>query len=155
MDLELYSCLVRSDDTYNLKRFVTAQDGGVYERAIAELRRGVARSHWSWFIFPQLSGLGRSAMARLYAISCLDEARAYIDHPVLGPRLVESAWVVEASPASDAVRILGPVDAMKLHSSMTLFLRAKPEEPVFKRVLDKYFAGELDAATEAVLARAG
>ena len=122
-----------------------AQDsGGVYERVVDELRRGRKQSHWMWFIFPQVRGLGRSAMGELYAISSLAEARAYIQHPVLGPRLLEVARLVERSPAPSTAQIFGVIDALKLRSSMTLFLHAKPEEPVFKRVLDKYFGGELD-----------
>jgi len=133
----------------DLQRFVIAQDGGgVYERALDELRSGRKQSHWMWFIFPQIRGLGRSAMGQLYGISSLDEARAYIQHPVLGPRLLEVAGLVERSPAASAAQIFGGIDASKLRSSMTLFLRAKPEERVFKRVLDKYFGGELDPETE-------
>ena len=144
----------RSDagDPYGLERFVTAQDAGAtYQRALAELRAGRKASHWMWFIFPQVAGLGFSAMAQRYAISGLDEARAYLGHPVLGPRLIECTGVVAATEGSTADRILGPVDAMKLRSSMTLFAAAEPEEAVFGEVLTRYFDGEPDQATLARL----
>lgn len=135
-------------DQYQLSRFVTAQDrGGTYERAVAELRAGRKTSHWMWFVFPQLAGLGRSAMAQQYAISSLAEAQAYLAHPVLGPRLVACAQVTLEAGGLSAEEIFGPVDAMKLRSSMTLFTRAAPGEPVFGAVLGKYFGGTLDEAT--------
>lgn len=137
------------DDPYNLQRFVTAQDAGsTYEQALAELRRARKTSHWMWFVFPQIAGLGQSHMSRMYAIGSLDEARAYLQHPVLGPRLRACARVVADAPATSAESIFGGIDAQKLHSSMTLFLRAEPTEPVFQRVLDRYFEGQPDAATE-------
>ena len=132
----------------DLGRFVEAQAGGVHERALAELRDGRKRSHWMWFVFPQIAGLGRSETARRYAIGSLEEARAYLDHPVLGPRLRESARALLDIGATDAVAVLGSVDAMKLRSSMTLFARAAPGEPAFAAVLDRYFGGEADAATD-------
>ena len=139
-------------DPYGLERFVAAQDrGGTYARAIAELRQGAKVSHWMWFVFPQVAGLGFSAMSREYAISGLAEARAYLRHPVLGPRLRECARVVADAEGATAEKILGPVDAMKLRSSMTLFAAATPEEPVFAGVLEKYFRGERDDATLARL----
>jgi uncharacterized protein (DUF1810 family) len=139
-------------DPYRLERFVTAQDSGAtYQRALAELRAGRKASHWMWFIFPQVAGLGFSAMAQRYAISGLDEARAYLAHPVLGPRLVECTGVVAATEGSTADRILGPVDAMKLRSSMTLFAAAEPQQAVFGEVLARYFDGEPDEATLARL----
>lgn len=104
-----------------------------------------------WFVFPQIAGLGRSATAQFYAISDLTEARAYLAHPILGPRLVECAEVLAALPGSDATAVMGPVDALKLHSSMTLFHRAAPQEQAFVAVLDKYFDGVLDAGTTARL----
>src|SRR5436305_7659483 len=108
------------DDPFELSRFARAQeDNGTYERALAELRRGRKQSHWMWFVFPQLAGLGRSGTARRYAISSLEEARAYLEHPVLGKRLRECARVV-AETVDDPVSVFGPVDAMKLRSSMTL-----------------------------------
>ena len=137
-------------DQSDLQRFVDAQDGGTYERALAELRRGRKQSHWMWFVFPQLAGLGRSATAQRYAISSLDEARAYLAHPVLGDRLRECTRTV-AETADDPVAVFGGGDAMKLRSSMTLFLRAAPAEAVFVAVLDRHFAGEPDGATDDLL----
>src|ERR1700727_887372 len=119
-------------DPYRLERFVTAQDsGGTYQRALAELRAGRKTGHWMWFIFPQVAGLGFSAMAQRFAISGLDEARAYLAHPVLGPRLRECTGAIAAVDDSTADRILGRVDAMELRSCMTLFAAAAPEEGVF------------------------
>jgi uncharacterized protein (DUF1810 family) len=139
-------------DPYRLERFVAAQDAaGTYQRALAELRAGRKAGHWMWFIFPQVAGLGLSAMAQRYAISGLAEARAYLDHPLLGPRLLECAAAVAATEGSTADRILGPVDAMKLRSSMTLFAAAGPQEAVFGAVLARYFDGEPDEATLARL----
>jgi uncharacterized protein (DUF1810 family) len=136
-------------DTYDLERFVTAQDsGGTYDRAVEELRRGRKVSHWMWFIFPQIAGLGFSATSRRYAISGLAEAQAYLAHPVLGPRLRECASLVVQAQAPSAVRIFGDIDAQKLQSSMTLFLRAAPDEPIFQQVLDQYFGGQADAGTD-------
>ncbi len=132
--------------TPDLQRFVDAQSG-TYDRVLAELRAGRKSSHWMWFVFPQVAGLGRSATAQHYAISGLDEARAYLAHPVLGPRLVESAQALTELPGSDPVAVLGPVDAVKLRSSMTLFAHAAPDEPVFRAVLEQYFGGVEDDAT--------
>jgi uncharacterized protein (DUF1810 family) len=126
----------------DLERFVTAQDsGGTYQRAVTELRNGRKTSHWMWFIFPQIAGLGRSAMAQAYAISDLAEARAYLAHPVLGPRLVECAEIVAAHRGLSAEHIFGGIDAIKLRSSMTLFARADPDQAIFRQVIDHYFAG--------------
>lgn len=139
-------------DPYRLERFVEAQDrGGTYDLAVAELRRGVKTGHWMWFVFPQIAGLGFSAMSREYAISGLDEARGYLQHPVLGPRLRECARIVAGAGDTTAERIFGSVDAMKLRSSMTLFAAADPDEPVFAEVLAKYFDGAPDDATLARL----
>jgi uncharacterized protein (DUF1810 family) len=136
------------DDPFDLARFVDAQDaGGTYGAALAELRAGRKRSHWMWFVFPQVAGLGRSPTAQHFAVSGLDEARAYLAHPVLGPRLVEAARALLDQPSRDAVAVLGPMDAQKLRSSMTLFARAAPREPAFRRVLDEFFAGHADEAT--------
>ncbi len=136
-------------DPYDLDRFVRAQEeGGTYHQAVVELHRGRKTSHWMWFVFPQIAGLGQSPASRFYAIGSLDEARAYIAHPVLGPRLVECAGVVVASDAATAEQIFGGIDALKLRSSMTLFLRAAPEQPVFGQVLERYFGGEPDAETD-------
>ena len=135
-----------------LQRFVDAQDGGgTYAAALAELRAGRKRSHWMWFVFPQVAGLGRSPTAQHYAIGGLDEARAYLAHPVLGPRLRECAAALTGLDTRDPVAVLGGVDAQKLRSSMTLFAAAAPDEPVFGRVLDQYFAGARDDATLARL----
>jgi uncharacterized protein (DUF1810 family) len=136
-------------DPYHLQRFVAAQDaGGSYDHAVAELRAGHKTSHWMWFIFPQIAGLGYSPMSRLYAISSLDEATAYLAHPVLGTRLLECATILADLAGRSAERIFGDVDALKLRSSITLFMRAAPGEPVFGHVLDRYFGGEPDPATE-------
>jgi uncharacterized protein (DUF1810 family) len=132
----------------DLQRFVDAQDSGsTYDTALAELRAGHKRSHWMWFVFPQLAGLGRSAMAQHYAIADLTEARAYLAHPVLGPRLLDCARALTALEGTDPVAVLGGIDAQKLRSSMTLFAHAAPQEPVFGSVLDQYFAGAEDDAT--------
>jgi uncharacterized protein (DUF1810 family) len=136
-------------DPFDLERFVAAQDAaGTYQRALGEIRRGRKSSHWMWFIFPQVAGLGYSAMAQRYAIEGLDEARAYLAHPLLGHRLVECAAVLATTSEWSAVEIFGEVDAQKLRSSMTLFSRAAPKEPLFARVLDMYFGGEADLETE-------
>ena len=135
-------------DAFRLQRFVDAQDGGgTYDAALRELRAGRKRSHWMWFVFPQIAGLGRSATASHYAISGIEEARAYLAHPVLGPRLVECARALTALGTSDPVAVFGSVDAQKLRSSMTLFAAAAPDEPVFGQVLDQYFGGAHDEAT--------
>ena len=135
-----------------LERFVSAQDArGTYDAALAELRAGRKISHWMWFVFPQLAGLGLSEMSRRYAIASLDEARAYLAHPVLGPRLQECARALLGLAGRTATEILGPVDAVKLRSSLTLFARAAPEDPVFAEVLDRYFDGRPDEATDALL----
>ena len=140
------------EDPYDLERFVTAQDsGGTYRQALAELKSGMKRSHWMWFVFPQLAGLGHSETARRYAISSLDEARAYIRHDVLGPRLREVAAAVASVDGRSAVQIFGSIDARKLHSSMTLFRLAAPGESVFRDVLDRYFDGVPDPATDQLL----
>jgi uncharacterized protein (DUF1810 family) len=137
------------DDPYRLERFVDAQDrGGTYRQAVAELRAGRKRSHWMWFVFPQIAGLGSSPMAQEFAIGSLAEARAYLAHPVLGPRLAECAQTLDAAPeGASATGIFGSVDAMKLRSSMTLFAAAAPEEQAFADVLIRYFDGEPDQAT--------
>jgi uncharacterized protein (DUF1810 family) len=138
-----------TDDAHDLQRFVAAQDAaGTYERALAELRAGRKQSHWMWFVFPQIAGLGHSSNARTYAISSLAEAKAYIAHPVLGLRLLECTRTLIALERTSAVEILGEIDAAKLRSSMTLFATAAPDEPLFGQVLDRYFGGEADAATE-------
>jgi uncharacterized protein (DUF1810 family) len=143
----------RRDDPHDLQRFVAAQDAGeTYERAVAELRRGRKTSHWMWFVFPQIAGLGHSQMSRTYAIASLEEAKAYLQHPMLGPRLIECATIVASAQAGSAEQIFGSIDALKLRSSMTLFMRAEPGQGVFKQVLDRYFDGVADPATDERLA---
>jgi uncharacterized protein (DUF1810 family) len=134
----------------DLSRFLDAQAGGTYERALAELRAGRKRGHWIWFVLPQAAGLGLSETSRFYAIAGLQEARDYLAHPVLGPRLVACAQALLDLPGDDAVAVLGPVDAGKLRSSMTLFAAAGGD-PVFRAVLDRYFVGRDDDATLARL----
>lgn len=139
----------------DLERFVRAQDnGGTYASALAELQAGAKRGHWMWFVFPQVAGLGRSETARLYAVSGLSEARAYLRHPVLGPRLRECVDALAGLPTTDAVEVLGSVDATKLRSSMTLFERAATdaaEAAPFVRVLERFFDGRRDDATTGIL----
>jgi len=132
----------------DLERFVTAQDSaGTYRRAVAELRNGRKTSHWMWFVFPQIAGLGRSGMAQAYAINDLPEAQAYLAHPVLGPRLVECADIVASLTGLTAEHIFGGIDAIKLRSSMTLFAHADPDQTIFQQVIDQYYDGP-DPETE-------
>jgi uncharacterized protein (DUF1810 family) len=140
-------------DPVSLSHFVTAQEeADTYERAKLELREGRKRSHWMWFVFPQLAGLGRSPMSQRYAIGSLAEARAYLAHPVLGPRLIECARVLaELQGRPSAVDVFGATDATKLRSSMTLFARVSPPGSVFRLVLERYFDGQVDVNTEARL----
>jgi uncharacterized protein (DUF1810 family) len=139
-------------DPHELQRFVDAQDqGGTYEAALAQLRAGRKTSHWMWFVFPQIAGLGQSPISRRFAISSLDEARAYLAHPVLGPRLTESARALTQLSTGSADEIFGGIDALKLRSSMTLFARAAPDESGFAQVLDQYFGGVADEATDRML----
>lgn len=135
-----------ADDPFNLHRFVAAQ-APVYERVRAELRSGRKQSHWMWFIFPQIAGLGHSPMAQRYAISSLAEAEAYLRHPVLGARLRECARLVVAIDGKSAHEILGSPDDMKFHSCMTLFAHAARQEDLFNAALEKYFDGRDDAQT--------
>jgi uncharacterized protein (DUF1810 family) len=140
---------MESEDPYHLQRFVAAQDAGrTYDHAAAELRGGRKTSHWMWFIFPQIAGLGYSPASRTYAITSLDEARAYLAHPVLGARLIDCANILTGLTGRTAEQIFGEVDALKLRSSVTLFMHAALSEPVFGQVLDQYFGGEPDSATE-------
>jgi uncharacterized protein (DUF1810 family) len=143
-------------DPHRLQRFVDAQDDdGTYESALRELRDGRKRSHWMWFIFPQIAGLGQSPTSRRYAISSLEEARAYVAHPVLGPRLEECVRALLARTGASARDIFGGIDAMKLRSSMTLFHRADPDNTLYTEVLDRYFGGEPDEATDRLLDASG
>ena len=132
----------------DLERFVGAQEhGGTYERALSELHRGRKQTHWMWFVFPQVVGLGSSQMAQRYGIVSLREAQAYVAHPVLGPRLVACATALTDLHSRDPVQVVGAVDSLKLKSSMTLFAQAAPDEPAFRAVLDQYFGGKTDEAT--------
>ena len=136
-------------DRFGLERFVRAQSG-VYEQVCVELRTGRKRTHWMWFIFPQIKGLGSSEMAVHYAISSIEEARAYLEHPVLGPRLRECAGIVVGLEGRTVEQIFGYPDDLKFHSSMTLFSKASEiseEDLVFSQALDKYFGGKEDAGT--------
>jgi uncharacterized protein (DUF1810 family) len=136
-------------DPYGLERFVFAQDRAhTFATAVQELRAGRKRSHWMWFVFPQIAGLGESSMSRTYAISSLAEARAYLDHPILGPRLIECSRIVAELAGRTAADVFGGIDAMKLRSSMTLFAHADPANPVFELVLENYFGGVGDQVTE-------
>jgi uncharacterized protein (DUF1810 family) len=138
-----------SDDPHGLQRFVDAQDrAGTYERALAELRAGRKSSHWMWFVFPQIAGLGQSAMARTYAVASLEEAKAYLAHPLLGPRLLECTRALAKQSGKTAEQIFGEIDAVKLRSSMTLFHHADPEQPLFQQMLDRYYDSSTDQRTE-------
>ncbi|SEF81933.1 DUF1810 domain-containing protein [Marinobacterium lutimaris] len=133
-------------DRYNLDRFVEAQARD-YRTALYELKNGQKRSHWIWYIFPQFAGLGRSPTAQRYEIASLDEARAYLEHPLLGPHLIECCEVMLATERRSARDILGMPDDMKLRSCATLFRQIAGNESVFQRVLERYFSGEADAKT--------
>ncbi len=140
-------------DPHDLDRFVTAQRD-TWERALGEIRRGRKTGHWMWFVFPQLGGLGSSPMAQRYAIGSPAEARAYLDHPVLGRRLRDMAQaLLDLGPDATAEGVLGGIDALKLRSSMTLFARADPGEPVFRAVLERFYGGVADEATARLLGR--
>jgi uncharacterized protein (DUF1810 family) len=140
----------RADDPYNLQRFIDAQQS-VFDSVIAELKHGRKRGHWIWFIFPQLKGLGHSANSEFFGIACLQEAAAYLQHPVLGPRLIECTQLINAVERHSAEDIFGEIDAMKFRSSMTLFAKATPDNQAFLDALTKYFAGEFDPLTIAHL----
>jgi uncharacterized protein (DUF1810 family) len=145
--------MTAADDPHDLARFVEAQAGD-YATALAEIRAGRKRSHWMWYIFPQIDGLGFSSMARRYAIKSLDEARAYLDHPVLGPRLVEITEAALAVEGRSAHEIFGSPDDMKLRTCATLFARAASEGSVFSRLMDKFFDGKPDVRTLELLGEA-
>lgn len=134
------------DDPLDLSRFVRAQEG-VYEQALAELQAGRKRTHWMWFIFPQIEGLGFSATSRRYAIRSADEARAYLNHPVLGPRLIACVQAVLAVEGRTASEIFGWPDDLKLRSCATLFAHVSSPGSVFERVLERFYGGEPDAKT--------
>ena len=135
---------------FDLERFIAAQEG-VYAGALGELRQGRKTGHWIWFVFPQLVGLGRSDMSRRYGIVSLAEARAYLEHPVLGARLRECASAVLATQGATADQIFGPLDAMKVRSSMTLFHRAAPDERLFAEMLERFYEDVPDESTDALL----
>ena len=139
-------------DPYDLQRFVDAQDG-VYDQALAELRAGRKRSHWMWFIFPQIAGLGVSPTSQHFAIKSLAEARAYLAHPILGPRLIECAETILALQQRSAADVFGHPDDLKLRSSATLFAEASEPKSPFEQIVKKYFAGERDAQTMRLIAR--
>jgi uncharacterized protein (DUF1810 family) len=145
---------VKAERSGDLGRFVDAQ-APVYESVRAELRRGRKTSHWMWFVFPQLAGLGRSAMAQHYALASLDEARAYLRHPVLGPRLLECTRLVNAIAERSIGEIFGDPDDLKFRSAMTLFARADPAEAAFGEALARFFGGAPDPRTLELLDREG
>lgn len=140
-----------SDDPFDLSRFVTAQEGTITQ-ALSELRAARKRSHWMWFVFPQIAGLGSSPMAQRYALASLDEARAYLAHPILGPRLRDCTDATLAAQGT-AHDIFGSPDDMKFRSSMTLFAQAVPDETLFPRALDRFYGGERDRRTLEILGR--
>jgi uncharacterized protein (DUF1810 family) len=142
--------MTNANDTFDLSRFTSAQENS-YDSALAELRSGRKRTHWMWYIFPQIDGLGHSATAKHYAIKSQEEARQYLNHPVLGQRLLECAEAVFAIEGRSAAEIFGYPDNLKLKSSMTLFAYITAPGSVFSRVLDKYFNGERDALTLQIL----
>jgi len=139
-------------DRFQLQRFLDAQQP-VYAAVLSELRAGRKRSHWMWFIFPQVAGLGHSATSKTFAVSSLTEAAAYLAHPTLGPRLRECAALVAGIDGRSVDEIFGHPDDLKFRSSMTLFARAAPGEPIFDACLQKYFGGEPDPQTVALLSR--
>jgi len=140
------------NDPYHLQRFVDAQEQ-VFSNVLAELKRGRKYGHWIWFIFPQLKGLGRSSTSEFYGISSLHEAKAYLQHPVLGPRLLQCTKLLTDIKGSDAEEFFGEVDALKFRSCMTLFAAADPSQPVFAQALENYFGGESDPLTISYLGK--
>jgi uncharacterized protein (DUF1810 family) len=143
---------VSKNDPFGLDRFVEAQ-ASTYDTAIGELRSGRKSSHWIWYILPQLRGLGTSQMSMRYGLQSLAEARAYLAHPVLGPRLRECVRTLNALPGNDAVAVLGGIDAVKLRSCLTVFAEASQDEALFREALDKYFHAQPDAASLSLLGR--
>ena len=135
---------------YDLERFYKAQEYD-YETALSEIRNGRKESHWMWYIFPQVSGLGRSTMAEYYAIRSREEAKAYIEDPILGKRLIEISWALLQVDSDDAEEVMGWPDNLKLMSCMTLFAEVAPEQPVFRSVLEKFYDGEMDGKTLDIL----
>lgn len=143
-----------ADDPYHLARFTRAQEG-VYEQALAEIRRGEKRTHWMWFIFPQIAGLGSSPTTQRFAIRSLDEARAYLEHPTLGPRLMACAEADLGVAGRSAAEIFGSPDDLKLKSCATLFASIRAPDSVFDRLLGKYYGGERDPRTLELLGSRG
>jgi len=141
-------------DPYRLQRFIDAQEP-VFSRVLAELAQGRKYGHWIWFIFPQMKGLGRSSTSEFFGVSSLGGARAYLQHPLLAPRLIKCTELVNAVEGRDAEEIFGDIDAMKFRSSMTLFAYADPDNRIFSAALAKYFAGEFDSRTTACLQEQG
>jgi uncharacterized protein (DUF1810 family) len=139
-----------SDDKFNLERFVRRQEGD-YDRAYQELSEESKRSHWMWWIFPQIIGLGMTSISKEYSIKCIEEARAFLDHPYLGKNLKEICKVLLDTKSNDASYVMGYPDDLKLCSSMTLFIEAEPEEKLFQQVLDKFFNGRKDSRTLDIL----
>lgn len=141
--------------TYDLERFVDAQEGiryfSSYAEALAEIRAGRKQSHWIWYVFPQLAELGKSHMAHAYGLSGLGEAQAYLAHPVLGPRLVEISQAMLMIRGKSTKQVLGPIDCVKLRSCMTLFAHVPDSDPVFRAILEKYYEGEEDELTVQLL----
>ena len=148
----LLHCHMNALDPYNLRRFVEAQDS-VFERVCEELRAGRKASHWMWFIFPQIKGLGHSTRSARFALGCLAEARGYAAHGLLGPRLTLTTQLVNALAERSLSGILGAPDDLKFRSCMTLFVRAWPENGVFSEALDRYFGGIADPLSVALLSR--
>ena len=138
------------DDLYDLNRFLRAQKDS-YERALAEIKAGRKRTHWMWYVFPQIDGLGVSSISKKYAIKSADEARAYLDHPVLGPRLLECAEAVVRIEGRTAEEIFGSPDDLKLRSCATLFACILPQASVFDRLIEKFYRGERDGKTQQLL----
>ncbi len=152
MDPEFQTVKAASPDSYDLHRFVEAQESN-YLQALAELRAGRKQSHWSWYVLPQIRGMGSSSMSVRYAISSLAEAKAYLEHPVLGARLQETVAALHAHRSLSAAQILGHVDAQKFHSCLTLFNRVPGASPQFRDALKKYFSAAEDPSTISILAR--
>lgn len=142
--------IVNADDPFELSRFLSAQEG-VFDAALAELKAGQKQTHWMWFIFPQMIGLGTSSMAQCYAIHSREEAAAFLHHPILGSRLTECAEALLSVHGKSAREIMGSPDDIKLRSSMTLFAAVSEQGNIFDRVLQKYFAGRADERTLAIL----
>jgi uncharacterized protein (DUF1810 family) len=143
---------ISNDDLYNLNRFLTAQEN-VYEKALTELKNGKKRSHWMWYVFPQIEGLGKSSPSRFYGIKTIEEAKEYLNHPILGERLLECTKTILSIKGRSASQIFGFPDDLKLKSSMTLFSLISDSESLFQQALDKFFQGNKDHKTEYLLTK--